>query len=164
MPAARCILCERTGTWAIALRPSLQRAGHRVYETRSLDACWGEIVASPASIAGIEVTADNLEQVVAWMCRLRTAFSTARVIALGHRGLESCQWVLREAGAAHVVFSPREAPEVVRVVLRHLGAAPEKDATDRERVWHRLPWADAGEPRISAAEEQTRTATDKTTN
>lgn len=143
MPVARCILCERTGTWAIALRPALQQLGHRVYETRSLDACWDEIAASPASLAGIEVTTDTLEQVVAWMCRLRTAFASARVIALGHRGLECCQWVLREAGAAHVVYSPREIPEVVRLVQRHLGAAPERDATDREQIWQRLPWSDA---------------------
>jgi pyocin large subunit-like protein len=113
-----------------------------VYETRNLDACWDEIVASPASIAGIEVTADNLEQVVAWMCRLRTAFAAVRVIALGHRGLECCQWVLRQAGAAHVVFSPRDTQSVVQMVQRHLGAAPDKDATDRERIWQRLPWAD----------------------
>lgn len=142
MPAARCILCERTGTWAIALRPALQRLGHRVYETRSLDACWEEITASPASLVGIEVTADNLEQVVAWMCRLRPAFAAVRVVALGHRGLECCQWVLRQAGAVHMVCSPRETQDVVRIVQRHLGAAPEMDATDRERIWQRLPWAD----------------------
>lgn len=142
MPAARCILCERTGTWAIALRPALQRLGHRVYETRSLDACWEELLASPRSLVGLEVTDDNLEQVVAWMSRLRTAFSHVRVIALGHRGLECCEWILREAGSAHVVFSPRESQEVVRIVQRHLGAAPGKDATDRERIWQRLPWSD----------------------
>ena len=144
MPAARCILCERTGMWALALRPPLQRTGHRVYETRSLDTCWDEILASPASIVGVEVTAENLEQVVAWMCRVRTTFSTVRIIVLGRRGLERCQWLMREAGAAHVVFSPRAVPEVVRIVQRHLGAAPDKDASDRERVWQRLPWADAG--------------------
>lgn len=145
MPAARCILCERTGTWAVALRPWLQRTGHRVYETRSLDTCWDELVASPTSIVGVEVTADNLEQVVAWMCRLRTAFSTVRIIVLGGRGLECCQWLLREAGAAHVVFSPREVESVVGVVQRHLGTTSDNNASDRERVWQRLPWADPGE-------------------
>lgn len=144
MPAARCILCEHTGAWAIALRPPLQRLGHRVYETRSLDACWDEVAASPASLVGVEVTADNLEQVLIWMCRLRTTFAAVRIVVLGRRGLEGYQWLLREAGAAHVVFSPREVPGVVRVVQRHLGAAPDKGASERERVWHRLPWADAG--------------------
>jgi DNA-binding response OmpR family regulator len=145
MPAARCILCERTGAWAIALRPPLQRTGHRVYETRSLETCWDEILASPASIVGVQVTAENLEQVVSWMCRLRTVFSAVRVIVLGDRGLESCQGLLREVGAVHAVFSPREVQGVVRVIQRHLGAAPDQGASERERVWQRLPWADAGE-------------------
>ena len=131
--------------WAVALRPPLQQSGHRVFETRSLDACWDEILASPASIVGVEVTAGTLEQVVPWMCRLRTAFSAVRVIVLGDRGLESCQWLLREVGAVHAVFSPRDVQGVVRVIRRHLGAAPDQSASERERVWQRLPWADAGE-------------------
>jgi len=148
MPAARCILCERTGAWAVALRPPLQRTGHRLYETRSLATCGDEILASPASIVGVEVTGENLEQVVSWMCRLRTTFPAVRIIVLGRRGLDSCQWLLREAGAVHVVFSPRDVQGVVRVIQRHLGAAPDKGASERERVWQRLPWADVGESQV----------------
>ncbi len=89
---------------------------------------------------GVEVTRTNLEVLVPWMMRFAAAFPAARVIVLGSRGLEASQWLLREAGAVHVVFSPRDWPPVVRIVQRHLGAAPSQGDSDRQRVWRRLPW------------------------
>jgi DNA-binding response OmpR family regulator len=142
MPLARCILCERSEKWAVALRRPLRLAGHRVYETRSGTDCWNEVVASPASLVGVEVTHTNLEVLVPWMIRFAVAFPAARVIVLGSRGLEAREWLLREAGAVHVVFSPRDWPPVVRIVRRHLGAAPGQGDSDRQRVWRCLPWAE----------------------
>lgn len=142
MPLARCIICERSEKWAVALRHPLQLAGHRVFETRNLDDCWSEVVTSPASIVGMEATSTNLQALVPWLMRFARAFPSARVIALGSRGLETSQWLLREAGAVHAVFSPRDWQPVVRIVQRHLGAAPGQGDADRHRVWRRLPWAD----------------------
>jgi hypothetical protein len=145
MPLARCILCERSEKWVVALRRPLQMVGHRVFETRSLDECWNEVVAHPASLVGMEATRTNLEVLVPWMTRFARAFPSARVVVLGSRGLEASQWLLREVGAVHVVFSPRDWPPLVRIVQRHLGAAAGQGDSDRQRVWRRLPWADCAE-------------------
>ena len=145
MPVARCIVCERSEKWAVALRLPLKLVGHRVVETRSLDDCWNEVVASPASLVGVEATTTNLESLVPWMQRLTAAFPRARVVVLGSRGLEAGQWLLREAGAVHVVFSPRQWQPVVRIAQRHLGVVPCPDDSERQRIWRRLPWADAAE-------------------
>ncbi len=145
MAVARCIVCERSEKWAVALRLPLQVVGHRVVETRSLDDCWNEVVASSASLVGVEATATNLESLVPWMRRLAAAFPRARVVVLGSRGLEAGEWLLREAGAVHVVFSPRQWQPLVRIAQRHLGAVSCPDDSDRQRIWRRLPWADAAE-------------------
>jgi hypothetical protein len=145
MPVARCIVCERTATWGGALRLPLQRVGRRIVETRSLDDCWSEVAASPASLVAVEATLANLDSLVPWIRRLKAAFPRACVVVLGSRGLETGQWLLREAGAAHVVFSPRQWQPVVRICQRHLGAEPSADDAERQRIWRRLPWADAAD-------------------
>ncbi|MHB8862364.1 MAG: hypothetical protein ACYC6N_08165 [Pirellulaceae bacterium] len=145
MPSARCIVCERSEKWAVALRRPLQLAGHRVFETRSLENLWNEVVVRPASIAGLETTRANLEVLVPWMTRFAEAFPKARIIVLGSRGLEASQWLLREAGAVHAVFSPRDWQPLVRVIQRHLGDALGQVDSDRQHVWRRLPWTDCAE-------------------
>ncbi len=136
------IICERTDRWAAALRRPLQQVGHRILQTRSLDACWSEVAARPASLVAVEATTVNLEALLPWLPRLMAGFPRARVVVLGQRALESAEWLLREAGAVHVVFSPRQWQPIVRIAQRHLGAAPRPDDTDRRRIWRRLPWAD----------------------
>ena len=145
--AARCIVCERSATWGVALRLPLERIGHRIVETRSLDDCWDELAASPASLAAVEATCLNLDSLVPWLCRVRAAFPRARVVVFGRRELDAAQWLLRAAGAVHVVFSPRQWQPVVRIAQRHLGSGPCPDDSERQRVWRRLPWAAAVEVR-----------------
>jgi uracil-DNA glycosylase len=145
MPVARFIVCERTATWGVALRRPLKQIGRRIVETRSLDDCWSEVAASPASLVGVEATTSNLASLVPWLQRLTATFPRTRVVVLGSRGLEAGEWLLREAGAAHVVFSPRQWQPVVRIAQRHLGAPPCPDDSERQRIWRRLPWADAAE-------------------
>ena len=145
MPVARFIVCERTATWGVALRLPLKQIGRRIVETRSLDDCWSEVAASPASLVGVEATTSNLESLVPWLQRLTATFPRTCVVVLGSRGLEAGEWLLREAGAAHVVFSPRQWQPVVRIAQRHLGAPPCPDDSERQRIWRRLPWADAAE-------------------
>jgi hypothetical protein len=114
----------------------------RVYETRSLEDCWREVAEHSASVVGIEVTRGNLESAVRWLARLGQAFPRARLVACADRGLEPAQWLLREAGAAHVAFSPRDVMPLVRLIRRHLDAAPAEQDTVRHRIWQRLPWPD----------------------
>ena len=110
MSKAHCILCERGETWAVALRPPLQRIGHRLYETRSLEECWAEVLASPASLVGVEATAANLEQLVPWMSRLAATFPAARIIGAGRpRAGGQPVAVARGRGGARGVFAARVA-------------------------------------------------------
>ena len=143
MLSARCIICERSTTWTVALRGPLREVGVRVHETRSLDACWEELALHPASVVGLEATAANLESLVPWMVRVASTFARVRVVVLASRGMETCQWLWREAGAVHVAFSPREARLLVRLVRRHLSAQPGADTSDQEHIWWRLPWDEA---------------------
>jgi hypothetical protein len=141
---ARAIICERGERWAVALRGPLKRLGHRLVETRCLDDCWREVAASPASLVGLEATALNLEAVVPWMQRLTAAFPHARIVILGSPAIAPAEWVLREAGAVHVVFSPRQWQPLARIARRHLGWGAQGEESERQRVWRRLPWADVG--------------------
>ena len=45
----RLIVCERSGTWAAALRRELAEAGVGLGETRSLVECWESLAAATAS-------------------------------------------------------------------------------------------------------------------
>ena len=123
MPVARCIVCERSEKWAVALRRPLQNGRAPGVETRSLDECWNEVVGQSGQSRGGGGDARRIWSRWCPGCGGCRRVSAARVVVLGSRGLEAGQWLLREAGAVHVVFSPREWPPVVRIVQRHLGAA-----------------------------------------
>ncbi len=120
MVSARFILCERTGKWAVAFRRQVRDKRLRIYETRSLDQCWDELSQAPWSIVGVEVTVANMSQVAIWLEQLRHERPRARAVLLGQRGLEPAEWLLRQAAAAHVVYSPRDLQPVLDMVDRHL--------------------------------------------
>ncbi len=109
MPRAQLIVCETTSKWAVALRRHLRSVGDaRVGETRYLDDCWRQATASPASLVALEATAANLEPLVISMNRYRVRLPRVRAVVLADRCLAAGEWLLREAGAVHVVFSSRD--------------------------------------------------------
>jgi hypothetical protein len=59
---------------------------------------------------------------------------------VAQRGLEPFEWVLREAGAVHVQFSPRSLAATARLILRHIECAPPTELDFREAIWRRLPF------------------------
>lgn len=148
MPPARIIVCEKTGRWAVALRRELG-AKPRVYETRSLPECWEELAASPASWLLLEATEANLDGLTLRLTELGRDFPEARAVVCADRSLAPCEWLLREAGAVHAVFSPRELVPVARMSKRHLAAVPLPPRSVRERVWERLPWSRRETPRTA---------------
>lgn len=139
MPLARLIVCEKTGRWAVGLRRELGKAP-RVYETRSLADCWDELAASPASYLVLEATEANIEMLTSRLAEVRVRFPLATAIVCGERAMARYEWLLREAGAIHAVFSPRELAPAARLAARHLAAVAEPPIPLRERVWERLPW------------------------
>jgi hypothetical protein len=140
MHIARIIVYEKTGNWTVFLRRAMSSAGNRIYETRSTAECWRELEQSPASLVALELTPDNCESVVNCLVDLSARFHLARAIVMGPRGMEPYEWILREAGAAHVLFSPRHSGSAARLIERHLAQAPQHQATFRDSIRDRLPW------------------------
>jgi hypothetical protein len=134
------IVCERTGKWAVALRRAAGSRAVRVHETRSLEECREEIEASPASLVALEATTGNFDEILVWLAEAWRDFPRCHVVILGHRGLQQRQWLLREAGAAHVIHSPRGVDAVLRIASRHLDESNDEEPLTRERLLDRLPW------------------------
>jgi DNA-binding response OmpR family regulator len=141
MPDARVIVCEKTGRWATALRRAFHGLQLRVVETRSLAECWRELEQSPASLVALEFVAGNRETLLRRLLDLRSRYRRAQAIVLAERGLEPLEWVLREAGAVDVVFSPRSLAPTARLAQRYVQSVPPADIDIREAVWRRLPFA-----------------------
>jgi hypothetical protein len=167
---ANWIVCERTRAWAAALRTSLARAGKAadgvtIHETRRLNQLTARLHETAADLALIEVTPENIDATLAWLADHQIQPSAAPVVALldyaftntlrpsqpgDHETCLAVTDVLREAGAADVVLSPRELEPVVKLGMQRL---PQKSPArlsrpaDNESIeqWalHQLPWQDA---------------------
>ncbi len=109
-------------------------------EIRSLPQCQRELEASPNSVVAVEVLPHNLVAVAKALSEWSRRFPDARFIALAARGLEAHELLLREAGAIHVIFSPRSLSPLLRLIRRHLARAPQPKLTLENYIWARLPW------------------------
>jgi hypothetical protein len=140
LPSARLIVCERRGRWAVLLRRNVAEAGVRVSETRSLADCRAEIALSPASIAVIELTSNNLGELLKAVGYWERDYPLLRWAAVADRALAGHEWLLREAGAVHFTCSPRQAAPLARLACRHLALIPPPSLSLAERIWASLPW------------------------
>lgn len=138
---ARLIVCERSGSWALALRRELT-AGFRIRPTRSLAETWETLEQAPASFLVLELTAGLAEALLARLLRLDREYPLARAAVVADRGLSAYEWLLRQAGAVHFACSPRRLAPLAAVARRHLAAAPQPDRDAVERIWSGLPWGD----------------------
>ena len=163
------ILLERTSRWAAAFRREMRKAvqprgreslarlvhdnGQTVLskdggpplpltlqEIRSLPQCQRELEASPNSVVAVEVLPHNLVAVAKALSEWSRRFPDARFLALAARGLEPHELLLREAGAIHVIFSPRSLSPLLRLIRRHLARVPQPKLTLENYIWARLPW------------------------
>ncbi len=140
-PAARLIVCEQTGAWAIALRREPAGVGLPVHETRGIAECWKVLAVAPASLVVVELTAATVEELLRRMLHLPRDFPRAKVVVVAERGLAQYEWLAREAGAVHFACSPRQAGTLVALARRHLEKTPLPQRTFAEQVWEGLPWA-----------------------
>jgi hypothetical protein len=136
------IICERTGSWATALRRHLPR-DLRLRETRNLADCRGELAAAPASLVVVEVSESNLAAVVELAVDVERMFPWARMVAVASRGCEAWEWLLREAGAIHFTTSPRTADTLARLAARQTARIPTARGTLVAEVWDSLPWPES---------------------
>jgi hypothetical protein len=135
--AAKLIVCERTGRWAVALRREL--AGVRVWETRSLADCRDELVENPASFAIVEL-GPNLRGLLHFLASQPRRFPGARLAVVADRTQADYEWLMREAGAVHFLCSPRQVVLLVRLACRHLAQVPPPQQSLADRIWSSLPW------------------------
>jgi hypothetical protein len=142
MDNCQLIVCERSGAWAAALGQLL--AGHevRMRQTRSLAECQKELTTAPNSFVALELTAENAAAVVELLWASGRNHPQATCVALAAGEGAAFEWMVREAGAAHVVTSRRDLPEVAKMVRRHCSRVPGRRASIQEQIWASLPWSD----------------------
>ena len=140
MNESNVVVCEKTGRWAAAIRRMLGPA-FSLCETRSWPACLQELRARTAALVAIEVLPENAEAVSRRLAELTKHTRHVYAILLADRSLQNVEWLLREAGAVHVLFSPREIIRVRPMWERLRAQLPPSRTTFREQVWSRLPWA-----------------------
>jgi DNA-binding NarL/FixJ family response regulator len=140
------IFCETTGNWAAWLKGQVPGEVKSV-ETRRLDELWQQLDQHGGAIVALELTATRLETSLAAFWRLHRQYPRAVVVALAERSLSALEPVVREAGAAHFIASPRKLNELVELARYRSAAASFRDRSDDEevpiedRVFASLPWA-----------------------
>ena len=131
-----CVVRERTGRWAVALRRAMPEVALR--ETRTLDECRAELDLAPAGVVALEFTAAKGDETAAFILEVARRFPSARVGVLADRGLAEHEWLLRELGAAAWTDSPRDLAAIVEVTRRHLASAAAPRPGLREQMLARL--------------------------
>jgi hypothetical protein len=137
---SRLIVCEKTGRWAAALRRAARSRALPLVEVRSLEQLERELVENPAAIAAVEVSAASLVRVATRVAAWRSQFARVAHLFLADEELAPLEPQLRETGAVHVAFSPRDLRSTVRLIRRHLARAPQPALTVEESILARLPW------------------------
>ncbi len=141
LAAARLVVAERTGTWAVALRQASALTDTRVYETRSLAECWQMLPGYPSSFLVLEATPVSIDGVLDYLARIKRQYPLARAAVVADPSLSGHEWLIREAGAVHFLTSRRGAGPLALVARRHLSQIPEPRHGLAERIWAELPWA-----------------------
>jgi hypothetical protein len=137
MQKARLLVYERKGTWAAALR---REVPERVYELRSIAACWRELADRPYSFLLLELTAENNELLISRLADLDREYPGAAAVVIAERRLAHYEWPVREAGAVHFVVSPRCLRPLGGMIDRHWSSVPREDLPFAEQVIADLPW------------------------
>ena len=141
MTCARLILWERTTCWAAALRRATSDQPIRLIETRTWPECLGQLAEASRSVVALELAPKRAEQVLSALEELERRYPFAVPIVLADRRMRAHGPLMREAGAMHLVSSPRKLVAVAQLILRHLDRVPEQTDNLRDAVWARMPWA-----------------------
>ena len=139
--AARLIICERQGTWALVFRRLLSGSGVPMVETRLLAECSEELTQWPHSMLVLELTQENAGPVFEMLINLQRDYPTARAILVAARSMRAYESLARELGALHFTTSPRLMMPVAGVVERHFARIPKPQLTITERLRASLPWS-----------------------
>lgn len=132
--STRLILCEKSGRWAAWLRRLAGGEARWIVETRSLPQLRRELGEHPASLCGMEATRRNVGQVVQSIARIRDDFPAAGIVVLCDNETAAYEAVIREAGAAQVIASPRQVDPLHRIWRRHCRQHPPAEETLMDNI------------------------------
>ncbi len=138
--ASKFFVIERQPRWAIALRQTIGEGEPRVHELRVAEAVGDELLGAPQSILLWAADSENALPLAARIVRLGRTFPHAPQMVAAERTVAHYEPLWREAGAIHVVTSPRKLEQVVRIVNRHLARVTEPARSLEAAVWAGLPW------------------------
>src|SRR5580658_5577213 len=96
--SARLIVCERDGSWSVALRSELAETGVRVWECRSLPEAWEGLTQTPAAFLIVEASRENLADLLGCMAWFSRDFPQGRIAVVARRNMACFEWQVREAG------------------------------------------------------------------
>jgi hypothetical protein len=137
---AQCVVCEKTGAWAVALRSHPASKGMRVRETRRLDECNSLLAHAPASFVVFELTLQNLDALLDWFGRRERMAPCVRAAIVADRSLRAYGPLAIEAGAVCFVTLHRQIAAVASAASRHLEQISAPPCGLAQRVWNSLPW------------------------
>jgi hypothetical protein len=134
------IVCEKSGSWAAAIRAAANQAPNFLQETRSLVQCWEALAENPSSFLVLEVRIDNFESLLEQLSELSRRWPKGQAAVVGTRRWRDCEWLFREAGAVHVQFSPRWMKPLVDLIRRHQATTLQEQPELQQAILKRLPW------------------------
>lgn len=140
MPAGRCLVCERSGSWAAAWRERLPPGAPRLIECR----LWSEVEThlgeAPASLVCLEARGVPAAEFVSRLATLARHYPLARAIVLADPTTAPAAWAWWDVGVAAVALGPWDLDAVTPVLTRHFAQGVEWDESWRTAWWRRLPW------------------------
>ena len=140
MATEHMVICEETGWWATAVRRFADDLPLPLLETRSLSSCMELESRCDVLFMMVEVRRSMLNDLIPWTFEVRQRWKQTPWVAVATREMRRSEWFLREAGAAHVLFSPRQIEEVICILRRHLYAIGHRPRSRVERAFdHLLP-------------------------
>ena len=139
--AAVVVVCERTPRWSIVARQWLP--GIRLVDVRTLEDVLPMLQQASHSVLLLDVESRQAPQTISLLVRIQTELPDVMGIACVANASSAWELLLREAGAALVLRSPRRLPQIAPWLLRHLASAPQQKLSPQERLWGQLPWPEA---------------------
>jgi len=141
-----CLVLERHGTWAAALRRINGLRSWRLREARGFAEIDELLRVQDRSLVAVEVRVDGCGRTIAGIDRMLRDFPRVNCIALGNHLPATIAMLAWEAGAVAVINSPRQVARVATIVERWAIAMREHpaqqaiDAGSVRQIQARLPF------------------------
>ncbi|MFO0817534.1 MAG: hypothetical protein U1A77_06310 [Pirellulales bacterium] len=148
MAMGRCLVFERSGYWATALRRVLPDKSARLVEIRSWDQLIVELTEAPASVICMEALGIRPDEIMRRLAYLHDEAPFTRVVMLADDlltgdDLNEYEPIWRDLGVVEVARSRHDLKAASRIVQRHIPEMSEEEPL-RARLLRLLPWREGG--------------------